>query len=122
MTIAATLGIMDAGDTQYAIFADITSADHTGGALYGAYMLNDVEDADAFEGALLLSGEWDGHIVTDALDFVPSDDPPAGHVMYYTSDAADWSGGGGNDCSFIMHDASGTTVVVATVVLNGACP
>jgi len=122
VTIAATLGIMDAGDTQYAVFADITSADHTGGSLFGSYMLNDVEDADAFEGAYYASAEWDGHYVMQSLDASPSDNPPAGAGMLYLDDNTDWSGGGGNDCSLVLHDAGGNTVVVATVVLNGACP
>jgi hypothetical protein len=40
----------------------------------------------------------------------------------FVDDNADYSGAGGNDCVLAMIDSAGTITVVATMVLNGACP
>lgn len=48
--------------------------------------------------------------------------PPPGMVTLYVSQAADYSGGGGNDCYVVARQADGTEVGVTELVLNGPCP
>lgn len=119
-----SLTAMDsADDIVRGILLAFTSADHTNGFMYGSYMLNDVEDADAFEGAYYASAEWDAHMVMQSFDSSPSDDPPSGAVAFFVDDNADYSGGGGNDCALVARDAAGVnTLVVIIGTVNTACP
>jgi len=110
------------GDIVRALYLDLTSADHTGGTLHGLSIDNDTEDADAFESAIWLSDEWDGHITMQSFDAAPADNPPAGAIALFIDDNADYSGGGGNDCALVARDAGGAVDTIATLVLNGACP
>lgn len=127
MTINAESDVMTGNDyVQRGIFIDIDNANHTteGGDNFLAAIAVDgiTGDADAYETVLDLGGGFDTHITFTEVGATPPDNPPAGQVAMFVDDNADYSGGGGNDCILGMIDSTGNITIVATLVLNGACP
>jgi hypothetical protein len=122
-TYTATLAAMDgAGDLVRGWFFNVTNADHSAGNYYGLEIALSANDPDAFETGLFLGPNFDTHITMEAAAASPADNPPAGTIGLYIDDQTDWSGAGGNDCALIARDSGGATDVIATLVLNGACP
>jgi hypothetical protein len=119
-----TIAAMDGSDVYSLVEADITNADHTGASneLYFFDANGITGDADAYESAVRLGGGFDTHITFVETGASPPDNPPTGQVAMFVDDNADYSGAGGNDCILGMIDSTGNITVVATLVLNGACP
>lgn len=123
MELDATLSAMDgSGDLFRGLVINLTNANHTAGVLYGAAVLSDTPDPQVTEGAYYADSDWDFHMVFEATDMSTVANPPASHIGFYVDDNTDWSGGGGNDCALVARDSGGATDVIATLVLNGACP
>jgi hypothetical protein len=51
-----------------------------------------------------------------------SSNPPAGFVRLYVDEFTNRVGGAGADCTLVARLSSGTEIVVATLVTDGACP
>ena len=119
-----TIAAMDNNDVYAMLEIDFTNANHagTGNVLQGIYIDTIVGDPDAYETAMRLGGGFDTHITFIETGATPPDNPPAGQVAMFVDDNADYSGGGGNDCILGMIDSAGTITIVATLILNGACP
>jgi hypothetical protein len=127
MLLNPTIGAVDGSDAFALLSLDVTNADHTGtGNDFYAIQVDDItEDADAYETAMMLEGGWDTHITlfeTGQQPAAAQDYPPTGAIGIFLDDNADYSGGGGNDCALLGIDSAGNVTVIATFVLNGACP
>ena len=124
LQVAGTLGAMNGSDDFSGIFIDLVNNNHSGESnfLYGIEIDDIVEDPDAFESAVIFGSGFDAHFTLVERGGAYADNPPSGAVAFFLDDNADWSGGGGNDCALVAQDSTGTTTVIATLVLNGVCP
>lgn len=112
-------------DTDAGYLSNFTTTTPSGGAnnfFYNFFSTINAERANQFEAAYAATDVYDAHLVFSALGHVPGENPFTNWVSIFVGEAADYSGGGGNDCALVAQLSTGVVVPITILVLNGPCP
>lgn len=123
VVFSPTLAANDnANDQRNVMQIDVDIPNGSAGLVTGIWIDEVTDDVDTIDSAILIEGGWDSAITIFERGGVATSNPLTGSIYIYLDDSADYSGGGGNDCCLIARDNGGTNTIIATIVLNGACP
>ena len=122
MSLTPTLAANDnANDQRNVLLIDIDIPNGSAGLINGINIDGVTDDTDTIDSAIFIEGGWDYALTITDRGGVATNNPLTGTAGIFMDDDADYSGGGGNDCAIVAREAGGTNVVIAILVLNGAC-